>query len=522
MDTLLARSATSSTTQEQRGALLLGTFLLAKALFLFWYIASGSLSLAPDEAQYWTWSRHLDLGYYSKPPGIAWQIALGTWIWGHNELGVRFVSLVLGFVQPWLLVALARGCGLRPLNALWAGWIWAISPIGLIGSIMAITDVGMIFFWTIASLPWMRALFSEERRCRWELVGLAIAVGALFKWPIYSLWLLILLLWPLAPLSKEGLVRGLVLSLLGLLPSLAWNSQHDWATYRHVFQTLAGGHGGELGTTALFQGNLLEFLAAQLLLLTPLFFGLLVGGWRLLWRSSGQPLSPPERVLLLSSLLPLGLTALLACFQKMQGNWCDFALVQGVVAVSWYGQERQPRQGLAVGGSLLALGMAALLLLLPPLQQKGALSLPYIPFKHQLGWDKMAEPLERAGYDPERHFLFAARYQTTSLLAFYAPGQRDSYFFNLFGLRYNQFCYWPTMADKELGKEGFFALTEQPRATPERLEELRQRLLPHFEQVDYVGETALLKRGQTAATTLHLFHARGYLGTEPPVSTPHF
>ena len=31
-----------------------------------------ALDLYPDEAQYWTWSRDLAFGYFSKPPVIAW------------------------------------------------------------------------------------------------------------------------------------------------------------------------------------------------------------------------------------------------------------------------------------------------------------------------------------------------------------------------------------------------------------------------------------------------------------------
>src|SRR5262245_31657226 len=32
------------------------------------------LELAPDEAHYWDWSRHLDWSYYSKGPLVAWLI----------------------------------------------------------------------------------------------------------------------------------------------------------------------------------------------------------------------------------------------------------------------------------------------------------------------------------------------------------------------------------------------------------------------------------------------------------------
>ena len=43
-----------------------------------WFIASGRLDLAPDEAHYRTWSKRLDWSYYSKGQMVAYLIALST------------------------------------------------------------------------------------------------------------------------------------------------------------------------------------------------------------------------------------------------------------------------------------------------------------------------------------------------------------------------------------------------------------------------------------------------------------
>src|SRR6266581_607000 len=40
------------------------------------------LDLAPDEAHYWDWSRHLDWSYYSKGPLVAYLIRLGCTLAG--------------------------------------------------------------------------------------------------------------------------------------------------------------------------------------------------------------------------------------------------------------------------------------------------------------------------------------------------------------------------------------------------------------------------------------------------------
>ena len=42
-----------------------------------------------DEAQYWAWSREPAFGYFSKPPLLAWTIALAERICGGSEACIR-------------------------------------------------------------------------------------------------------------------------------------------------------------------------------------------------------------------------------------------------------------------------------------------------------------------------------------------------------------------------------------------------------------------------------------------------
>src|SRR5438309_5053744 len=58
--------------------LLAGFLILAAAALRVLYLAAYCpLDLAPDEAHYWDWSRHLDWSYYSKGPLVAYLIRLG-------------------------------------------------------------------------------------------------------------------------------------------------------------------------------------------------------------------------------------------------------------------------------------------------------------------------------------------------------------------------------------------------------------------------------------------------------------
>ena len=256
--------------------LSLCTILFLKALLMVWLVTSGTIGLGPDEAQYWTWSQSLDWGYYSKPPGIAWLIYFGTQIFGNSELGVRFGSILVGSLIPLAVYALARACRLQKETAFWAGLILAFSPLGILSSLFAITDVGMVFFWTLSCIVIASAL-AKGITPNYYLFGFLICVGAFFKWPIYLLWIFPFLLMPVySNLRSFHFIGGLFVSLFGLLPSVIWNSQHDWATFQHVFTTMQGGHAREAGATPLIQGNLFDFLGAQAGLLSPILFVMLI------------------------------------------------------------------------------------------------------------------------------------------------------------------------------------------------------------------------------------------------------
>src|SRR5712672_3145144 len=78
--------------------------LAATGLLLVYLACDCPLDLAPDEAHYWDWSRHLDWSYYSKGPGVAWLIRLSCELFGElsvmltgNEMvAVRLPAVVCG------------------------------------------------------------------------------------------------------------------------------------------------------------------------------------------------------------------------------------------------------------------------------------------------------------------------------------------------------------------------------------------------------------------------------------------
>lgn len=467
--------------------------LFIKAFLMGWVILHGDIHLSPDEAQYWTWSQALDWGYYSKPPGIAWQIWMGTHFFGSSEFGVRFISILFSFGQAILVYYLALTSSLKERTAFYCGLMMALCPIGILGSLLATTDGGFLLFWTLACVLLAKAL-NEQKKPNPYLIGLTIALGSLFKWPIYLFWLFYVFMRNryFSHQSYKQLIIGIAISLLGLLPSLWWNWHHDWATFKHVSTAIAGGN------AAVIQGNFWEFLGSQILLFSPILFGLFVSVIYVVIRER-KSLPPPLFFCATVSIAILFFVTLLSFFQKIQGNWSVFVYPTAIVLIGWYTLEKTKKLALILGGIALSIVLVGYILALPSLTSKDSgLAIPFKlnPFKHNVGWDQLADILEKTGYNSTDHYLFSDKYQTTSLLSFYSPQQKMAYFFNLQNSRNNQFSYWPQLQDKEKGKGGYFIWIENAPYLQKDLEDkptyYGNELRKYFLGVQFLGYYPLI------------------------------
>ncbi len=484
---------------------LLISLLLLKGVLLGILIYSGAIGLGPDEAQYWTWSQQLDIGYYSKPPGIAWQIALGTALFGNSEFGVRFFSLVIGFLLPLAVYGLARSCRLQPLTSFWAAIVMAFSPLGIMASVLAITDGGNVLFWTLAMMFVCRSLESGKPM-PYYIIGVLILFGSLFKWPMYLFWIVIIAyeIWERRSFSWN-LFGGILLSLLGLLPAFIWNIQRDFPTFRHVFSTMYGKETIDVGTTTLIKGNFLEFVGAQSLLFSPILFVCLILAFVALFKAR-HSLSLSLKFCAASTFVVLLVYAIYSCFKKMQGNWCDFVYPSACVLIAWYACESSKKAFVWLkAGVVSAVAIVVILFMFPQ------------PFKHNLGWTTLRGTLADLGYEPAKQFLFSDKYQMSSLLSFYGPAQKRAYFLNLHGMRNNQFSYWPGMEIEQMGKEGLFVAERSGSHEDNHLfvANYEKALVPYFAEVQFLGEFPLVNWRGKSLKNAYIFSCIGYTGEVP-------
>ncbi len=355
--------------------LLLFVLLLAAGR-IAWLIFECPYTLVEDEAHYWTWSRHLDLSYYSKGPGIAWAIWAATRLFGSTEWAVRIPavlsSAIATFAVGALVADIARNRPPKPAAPLPEGvkaprgrWAWrpglyaaacfALAPINLAPAMLSTIDGPYIACWALACWAAWRA-FERRSTLAWFVLGLTVGVGFLFK---YTILLLLpgLLVYALARpgmrtrrASLDLMMGGLIVFLLTILPVLIWNWRYDWPTLRHLLGHL-GLAAGDMPVSANPEPfslpkqllSVLEFIGTQIAMVGP---GLILAIPAILWasRTRGDEDYDAGAVFLVSCAGPILLFyVIVAFFAEAEGNWAMGGYVTLLALAGWYASDEIPR-----------------------------------------------------------------------------------------------------------------------------------------------------------------------------------
>ena len=236
--------------------------LIAYAFALRW-VYLGSVELLPEEAYYWNYSRHLDIGYLDHPPMVAWLISLGTAVFGQTEFGVRIGALCCAGIASVFTYRLTRNL-FDEASALAAVVLAQVLPFFFLVGLLMTPDAPLTAAWA-ASLYYLERALVAGRSGAWWRAGLALGMGAISK---YSIGLLVpacfaFMLWDGQSRRWWRQWQPYAAALLGLAvfsPVILWNAQHDWVSF--AFQTSR-----RLGDAPRFA--LHKLLGSVLVLITP-------------------------------------------------------------------------------------------------------------------------------------------------------------------------------------------------------------------------------------------------------------
>jgi hypothetical protein len=240
------------------------------------------LDLAPDEAHYWDWSRHLDWSYYSKGPLVALLIRASCELFGplalswtgSEMLAVRLPAVACGALLMAALYTLIVQAWRRDDWALAALVIGTTFPMLSAGASLMTIDAPLTCFWAWGLVAGFEAVV-RGRMWAWPAAGACVALGILAK-PTMVLFVpcvgLLLLCTPelRAFLWRREFWFFTGVAFLGSVPILVWNWRNDWVTLRHT-----GLHAGVNSGKSIHPTGPLVYLGTQA--------GLLFVYWFLVW-----------------------------------------------------------------------------------------------------------------------------------------------------------------------------------------------------------------------------------------------
>ncbi len=403
-------------------------FNLFLVFFRVLYVLFYPLDLTPEEAQYWDWSRHLDLSYYSKPPMVAYLNFLTREIFGVSELSVRITPISLSFLLSILTYLFVRRV-FDHKSALIASTLPQLTIGFSINSLLMTTDAPFIFFWSVCLMLIFFA-FEKNSLSLWLLVGLFAGLAFLSKYPALFLLPSALLYGFFykgevikSPRAYISLIPAFVLS----FPVLYWNYKHDFVSFKHV-STLAS------KSASLFNpATFLEFLGGQALLLSLLPFFLIPYLWIKGLKDEKQAF------FVLFSLPPFLFFALLSLFKKVEANWSGFSYFAAFVLLSLFLSKRKT---LALLTYALSFFLFLIIHFTPLLDYMGMGKLlppKKDPAKVGIGWFQLGDVVSQMRNKEEK--IISPRYQISAQLAFYVKNNPRTYCINL-GRRMNQYDLW--------------------------------------------------------------------------------
>jgi 4-amino-4-deoxy-L-arabinose transferase-like glycosyltransferase len=271
------------------GWIVAGVLVVAAVLR---FAGLGAQALIGDEAHYWRWSQRLDWAYYDHPAGVALLVGASTGLGGQSEIGVRWLNGLLGTVCVLLTYRVGRRMLSRQAG-LFAALLVAVGAPYVITSRFVYTNVlflcGMLLnllaFWRCTEQP------ASPGATTWFGVSFALLLNTKYSAYLYSAALLIgVLLDHRFLLSDRRFLGGLLIGGLGLVPVLAWNGVHGWASLQWQLSHATTALGGSYS----FISNIRHLLTY----LTPPLAVLALAG-------VGRTRSPAERLLSLIALFLL-------------------------------------------------------------------------------------------------------------------------------------------------------------------------------------------------------------------------
>jgi len=226
-------------------------------------LTATSYGFQRDAYLYLAQSRHLDWGYFSTPPLLAFITRIHTFIWGDSLLAVRLLPALAGAVSIYIVGWLIRELKGGPRAQVIGLTAYLLSPAFLRPAVLLQPVIFNHLFWLLAAVIIFKMIRKQDPRTILWMIPV-LGLGWLNKYSIIFYGLALIAAMLISSHRKllwsKALLITLACGLLLILPNLLWQHAHNWPVISHM---------GELQESQLGNVLLKDFLLAQIFMHMP-------------------------------------------------------------------------------------------------------------------------------------------------------------------------------------------------------------------------------------------------------------
>ena len=321
--------------------LFFALFFLIIFFFLSYRVYLNKISdigLHFDEAQYWSWSKELAWGYFSKPPLIAWLISISSNLCGIEEYCVRMFSPLLHSASAFILGLSARIVTKNNYCMLLTAVLYFLMPGVVFSSFFITTDVPLLFFSSLITFCIIYILSKRDNNTLiWLLFSVSIGLGFLSKYALIYYIVSLIVATIYIPDLKKALINKrlfliLTISFAIFLPNIIWNFENGLVTFNH---TADNGNFNHINFTLI---GTLRYLLEQSFIIGIIPFLIILHN-----TINIKKLNSVKLFLLIAFLVPILFISVLSFFTRVNANWGIVGFPAGCLLVSLYVYEKNKR-----------------------------------------------------------------------------------------------------------------------------------------------------------------------------------
>jgi len=224
------------------------TLILIVITFAVRCLLAAYTGLGIGESYYFRGAMHLNLSYFDQPPLFFWLGGLSIKLFGLNNFGIRFPSVLLFAGTTWLLFLVTK----KLFNARAGYWAAVVMNLSAVFTVAIACwfqpDAPLLFFWLAATYFIVELMFTTAGEGRktgrniyglWIAVGLCMGLATLSKYHVAFLFAGVFVFvaanksqrhW----LTHPGPYIAILITIIMALPVLWWNYNNGWVSF--IFQ----------------------------------------------------------------------------------------------------------------------------------------------------------------------------------------------------------------------------------------------------------------------------------------------